>query len=141
MLNRLREMLYESLEEHAERDKLSMGSVEAVHMITDTIKNIDKIEMLEESGYSHEGAYSRNGSYSREGGYSREGESYEGGQSGRHYVRGHYSRDGGSYRRGRYSRDDGKQHMMQKAEELMRYAEDDQQKEAIRRMIDQLGRD
>lgn len=129
MLNRLREMLYECLEEHAERDKLSMGSVEAVHMITDTIKNIDKIEMLEEGGYS------------RDGSYGRDGESYEGGNSGRHYVRGHYSRDGGSYRRGNYSRDDGKHHMMQKAEELMHYAEDDKQKEAIRRMIDQLGRD
>lgn len=129
MLNRLREMLYECLEEHAERDKLSMGSVEAVHIITDTIKNIDKIEMLEEGGYSHDGSY------------GRDGESYEGGNSGRHYVRGHYSRDGGSYRRGRYSRDDGKHHMMQKAEELMHYAEDDKQKEAIRRMIDQLGRD
>lgn len=140
MLNRLREMLYESLEEHAEREKLSMGSIEAVHMITDTIKNIDKIEMLEEGGYS------------RDDGYSRDGGSYDGGHSGRHYVRGHYSRDGGSshhgsynggesYRRGRYSRDDGKHHMKQKAEELMQYAEDDQQRDAIRRLVDQLGRD
>lgn len=137
MLNRLKEMLYEELEQYAERGNLSAGSLEAVHTITDTIKNIDKIEMLEE-----EGGYSRDGGGSYDGGTS-----YARGRRGRHYVRGHYSRDGGgsydrggSYNRGGYSRDDGKQHMMQKMEEMMQYADNDRQRDAIRHCMDQLER-
>lgn len=34
---------------------MSAGDLEAVHKLTDTIKNIDKIEMLEADGYSNNG--------------------------------------------------------------------------------------
>ena len=143
-------MLYAELEEYAERGELSAGSLDVLHKLTDTIKNIDKIEMLEEDG-----GYSREGGGSYEGGNS----SARGGRrGGRHYVRAHYSREGGgsydgggsygrggsydrggSYRGG-YSRDDGKQHMMQKMEEMMQYADNDRQREALRGCMEQLER-
>ena len=122
MMHRLKEMLYEMLEEHADGERLTGSSLEMVHKITDTIKNIDKIEMLEE-----EGGYSQDG-----------GSSYARRRGGMHYVRGHYSRDGGvSYDRG-YSRHDGKHHMMQRMEEMMQHAENDRQRDAIRRCMEQL---
>lgn len=138
MMHKLKEMLYAELEEYAERGELSASALETLHKITDTIKNIDKIEMLEdEGGYSQDGeGYERGGSYAR------------GGRGGRHYVRGHYSRDGGSYdgrsyaresyNRGGYSRHDGKHHMMDRMEELMQSAGNDREREAIRRCMDQL---
>ena len=88
----LKEKLCQELDEIARKGELGAGDLEIVHKLTDTIKNLDKIEMLEDDGYSQEG-------YSREGGnsYAR-GSSYA--NRGKHYVRGHYSRDG----RGGYSR-------------------------------------
>lgn len=46
-LHELKEKLCEELQEIAEKQDLSAGDLEAVHKLTDTIKNIDKIEMLE----------------------------------------------------------------------------------------------
>ena len=60
---------------------LNAGDLEYVHMLTDTVKNIDKICMLEEdAGYSEDGGEGGGSSYANRG---------------RHYVRGHYSREGG----------------------------------------------
>lgn len=110
MMHKIKEMLYRELEEYANVERLSGGSLEMIHKITDTIKNIDKIEMLEEGG-----------EYSRDGGNS-------------------YGRDGGSsYNRG-YSRHDGKQHMMQRMEEMMHEAENDRERDVLRRCMDQLGK-
>lgn len=147
--------------------KMSAGDLEYIHKLTDTIKNIDKIEMLEEGedGYSEatdfmgEGrmygtSYARGGRgrgrnarrdsmgrYSRDGGSSYEGGSYEGGGS---YARGGNrgggrggNRGGSSYG---YSMDDGIEEMMEKAEELMEMAENPQQKQAIHRFIKELER-
>ena len=86
-LEELKEMLCEELEKIGKKGELSAGSLETVHKLTDTIKNLGKIEMLEEQsgGYSHESgnSYARGrgrnakrdsmGRYSREGGYSEEG--------------------------------------------------------------------
>lgn len=150
MLDRIKEMLYAELEEYAERGELSAGSLDVLHKLTDTIKNIDKIEMLEE-----EGGYSREGGGSYDGGNSG---ARGGRRGGRHYVRGHYSRDsggsydsgdsygggsygrGGSYARGGYSRDDGKQRMMQQMEQMLQQADNDRQRDVIRHCMDQLER-
>lgn len=114
-MDNLREMLCREVDEIAEKGELSAGDLQAVHTLTDTIKNILKIEMLEEDGYSRDG-YSRDGDWRAEGKYSRgrypsnsyrDGDSYRG-YSGRHYVRGHYSRE------------DGTQQMQQRIEELMK---------------------
>lgn len=102
-LKKMKEKLMEELKEFDGKRELTMGDVTTIHMLTDTIKNIDKICMLEEEGgYSQ--AVDRDGrmmphyntggrSYTGDGG----GSSYnDGGYSqarrGQHYVRGHYSR-------------------------------------------------
>ena len=151
----LKDLLCAELEDYAEKGKksgkMSMGDLETVHKLTDTVKNILKIDMLEEeSGYSEDGHYMGEGriygtSYDdgmrREGGYS-----YARGR-GRYAKRdsmGRYSRDDGmSYRggmRGGYSREEGKEYMMESLEELMESATKPAEKEALRRCMDALKR-
>ena len=94
----LRNMLCDELDELARKGELGAGDLEIAHKLTDTIKNIDKIEMLEDDGYSRDEDYSRR--YSRDGdwqsgmrgAYDRD---MSNARRGTHYVRGHYSRDGG----------------------------------------------
>ena len=150
----LKDLLCAELEDYAEKGKksgkMSMGDLETVHKLTDTVKNIMKIDVLkEEAGYSEDGTYMGEGriygtSYDdgmhRDGGYSY--------ARGRRYAKrdsmGRYSRDDGmSYRggmRGGYSRDDGKHYMMEQLEEMMEEAEKPAEKEALRRCMDALKR-
>lgn len=124
-LHELKKKLWAELEELAEKRDMGAGDLEVVHKITDTIKNIDKICMLEEDGYSEAvdgGDYGRGSSYANRG---------------KHYVRGHYSRDGYPMRRGRYSRDDGRSEMMEHLEMALDSASD-QDRETIKRFIRQL---
>lgn len=125
----------------ARTGELKGGELEAIHMLTDTIKNIDKICMLEEEGgYSQDGEWTADmqGTYGRGSSYANRGE---------HYVRGHYSRDGGrdgnmgySSRRDsrvRYSRDGGRSEMMEHIEMAIEAA-DGQDKETLKRFMRQL---
>lgn len=95
----LREMLCEELDEYNRDAKngLNERALDTVHKLTDTIKNIDKIMMLEDGDYSRAGEWEADmrGSYGRTENYSR-GNSYA--NHGRHYVRGHYSRGNGRER-------------------------------------------
>lgn len=135
-LEELKDMLCKELEEFAEKGELSAGALETVHKLTDTIKNIDKIEMYKDiGGYSEDDGYIMRSNYDRENSYANRG---------KHYVRGHYSRDGGgdySMRRdrdGRYSRDDGKHHMIERLEEMMDQADSEKEREAIRHCISKI---
>ena len=150
----LKDLLCAELEDFAEKGKksgkMSMGDLETVHKLTDTVKNIMKIDALkEEAGYSEDGHYMGEGriygtSYDdgmhREGGYSY--------ARGRRYAKrdsmGRYSRDDGMMHRGGmrggYSRDDGKHYMMEQLEEMMEEAEKPAEKEALRRCMDALKR-
>ena len=153
----LKDLLCAELEDYAEKGKksgkMSMGDLDSIHKLTDTVKNILKIDMLEgETGYSEDGAYMGEGriygtSYDdgmrRGGGYS-----YARGR-GRYAKRdsmGRYSRDDGYMRRdGRgmrdgYSRDEGKEYMMEQLEDMMEDAEKPAEKEALRRCMDALKR-
>ena len=143
----LKDLLCAELEDYAEKGKksgkMSMGDLDSIHKLTDTIKNILKIDMLEgETGYSEDGAYMGEGriygtSYDdgmrRGGGYS-----YARGR-GRYAKRdsmGRYSSDMDddySERRmdRRYSRDDAKDHMMHKIGEMMENA-DPKEREALK---------
>ena len=92
----LREMLCRELDELTRKGELGAGDLDIAHKLTDTIKNIDKIDRLEDEGYSRGMDYSR-GRYSRDGNWEADmrgtynrGNSYE--RQGTHYVRGHYSR-------------------------------------------------
>ena len=160
----LKDLLCAELEDYAEKGKksgkMSMGDLETVHKLTDTVKNILKIDTLsDELGYSEDGHYMGEGriygtSYDdgmrRDGGYSY--------ARGRRYAKrdsmGRYSRDGGmsydddvSYarggrmgNRGGYSRDEAKSYMVEQLEEMMHDAEKPAEKEALRRCMDALKR-
>lgn len=113
-MEKIKRMLCKELEEYGEQKSISASDVEMIHKLTDTIKNLDKIEMLEDDGYSgHYPMYDDGVSYAKRG---------------THYVRGHYSHDDGrddySERRydRRYSKDEAKDHMMNKLDEMMRTA-------------------
>lgn len=133
----LKEKLCKELEEYAQKSNMNAGDLEMVHKLTDTIKNVDKICALEEDGgYSEAGDY-EGASYGRGSSYANRG---------KHYVRGHYSRDGrGGYSRdgrmGGYSRHDSKEAMMEQAREMMDNATTERERDAIRRFMSELGRD
>lgn len=120
----LKDMLCEELDEIGKKGEMSAGDLETVHKLTDTIKNIDKITMLEEGGYSRYEDYSRDGDWSANmrGNYGR-GSSYA--RRGQHYVRGHYSRD------------DGRDSLIERMEDIMRGA-DSKDRESIQRCIDMM---
>lgn len=109
----LREMLCEELDEYNRDAKNGLNErvLDTVHKLTDTIKNIDKIMMLEDGDYSRAGEWEADmrGSFSRDAGngYNR-GNSYA--NRGRHYVRGHYSRG------------DGRERMISDIEDMMQEA-------------------
>ena len=97
----LKEMLCTDLDQYARKGSLTRNDLDTVHMITDTIKNLDKISAMEEEGYSYgEGNWNANGSYSNgrmpmQDAYS--GRNYRengNGNSGRRYMRNNYSNDG-----------------------------------------------
>lgn len=116
----LRNMLCDELDELARNGDLGAGDLEIAHKLTDTIKNIDKIEMMEDDGYSRDGDYSRGGDWQADmrGTYGR-GSSYA--RRGTHYVRGHYSRA------------DSMEHLREQINDMMRETDDDRVKEALRR--------
>ena len=153
----LKDLLCAELEDYAEKGKksgkMSMGDLDSIHKLTDTVKNILKIDMLEdESGYSEDGAYigegriygtsyddemRRSGSYS----YARGRGRYAKRDSMGRYSRddGYMLRDGRGMRDG-YSREDGNEYMMEQLEDMMDDAEKPAEKEALRRCMEALKR-
>ena len=155
-MHKIKEMLMNELYEYEEKakrmtgGKISASELDKIHKLTDTVKNICKIDALDDSeGYSEDGTYMGEGriygtSYDdgmhREGGYSY--------ARGRRYAKrdsmGRYSRDDGMMHRGGmrggYSRDDGKHYMMEQLEEMMEEAEKPAEKEALRRCMEALKR-
>ena len=144
-MHKLKKKLCKELEEYAEKNSLSGGDVEMLQRLTDTVKNIDKIEMLEgeEESYSETGMRGRGfggSSYDDDMMYSeRRGR----GRKARRDRMGRYSSDdgmayddysedgsyrGSSYERGGqggrgYSRNDAKDHMMNKLGTMMEGAD------------------
>ena len=133
-MHELKEKLCDELEEIANKGELGAGDLEIVHKLTDTIKNLDKIEMLEDGGYSQAGDWEIEGrAYNRGNSYARR----------KRDSMGRYSRDGrtmrGGYRDGRmYSNADAKDDMMAQMEDLMNKAGSEREREAIRRCMSQL---
>lgn len=128
-MHELKDKLCDELEEIARKGDLGSGDLEIIHKLTDTIKNIDKISMLEDDGYSQDGNWEADmrGTYNR-------GSSYRGQ---RRDSRGRYACEGrGS--RGGYSRHDAKEAMMEQMEILMEQAGSEREREAIRRCMGQL---
>lgn len=117
-LHELKEKLCKELDEIARKPEMGAGDLEIIHKLTGTIKNVEKIGLLEEGEYSQ--AYGGEGSYNR-------GNSYRGR---RRDSMGRYSR--------RYSRDDGTSHLVEQMESLMDQTDDEQVKRAIRRALEQI---
>ena len=136
-MRKLKDMLCRELDEFSRRDSIESYDLDTIHKLTDTIKNLDKIEMLEDGGYSQaRGGGNRGGmrNYAREGegggGYSYE-DSF-GDNAG--YSMARRRRD----ERGRYSRDDGRDDMVNRLEEMMSHVSSDRDREEIRRMIERM---
>ena len=124
----LKDKLCKELDEIARKGELGAGDLEIVHKLTDTIKNLDKIEMLEDGGYSQAGDWEIEGrTYNRGNSYARR----------KRDSMGRYSRDG-RMMRGGYSRHDAKEAMMDQMEDLMAQAGSEKEREAIRRCMNQL---
>lgn len=124
----LKEMLCDELDKltgDISKNKLSAQNLEFVYKLTDTIKNIDKICMLEEDdGYSGDGNWRAmiDGDYGHRMSHARRG-----GRGGNR----------SSYRRG-YSKDEAMDEMMDKLEDMMYDADDATLKEAIKRCMDSI---
>ena len=157
-IEKIKKMLCKELDEYAMKNKLSMADIDVIHKLTDTVKNLDKIEMLEDDGGYSEARSSRG--RSGRSSYAMGGSSYDDdmmyserqgrGRNARRDSRGRYSSDGGSYDGGssyddyseermdrRYSRDDAKDHMMNKLGEMMHDADPNEReilKDAMRKI-------
>lgn len=126
----LKDKLCKELEEIARKPEMSAGDLEAVHKLTDTIKNLDKIEMLEDGGYSRDGDWEMEGRGSYERGASYRGRKRD--------SMGRYSRDGRYGPTARmYSRAEAKDDMMAKLEDMMGSASD-QERAILRQAMDKL---
>ena len=146
-IEKIKKMLCKELDEYAMKGKISGSDLDMIWKLTDTVKNLDKIEMLEDGdsydGYSEmrEYPYMRGSSYARGRGryakrdsmgrYSSEGGSYDGGSSYDDYSETRMDR--------RYSRDDAKDHMMNKLGSMMEDA-DPNEREILKKCMRELER-
>ena len=128
----LKDKLCKELDEIARKPEMGAGDLEIIHKLTDTIKNLDKIGMLED-GYSQAGDWEIEGrAYNRGSSYARR----------KRDSMGRYSRDGrimrGGYRDGRmYSRAEAKEDIMDQIEDMMGDA-DEKEKTILRRAMTEL---
>ena len=148
-IEKIKKMLCKELDEYAMKQKLTGGDLDMIWKLTDTVKNLDKISMLEEeaegysearggrgrgrssyamggSSYDDDMMYSerrgrgRNAKRDRMGRYSSESDSYDSGSSYDDYSEERMDR--------RYSRDDVKDHLLDKMGEMMSSADEEQRK-------------
>ena len=112
-MHELKEMLCEKLDQYADSGRITATTLGEIHTLTDTIKNLLKIEMLDEvKGYSND--YSN--CYSTR----------------RRDSRGRYARKAMSHR---YSRDDAKDHMLGQIAQMIEDAPGEEEREALRRCM------
>lgn len=139
--DRIKDLIYDELEELSHVDRLSKEVVCVIGELVDILKDMGTIEMFEDGDYAPDDEYSLANSYAR------------GGSSQRSYSRGNSYNNGNSYRGGRggsgysrrggrgYSRADGKEHMIEKLEHLMNEAQSEADRVAIKKLIDQMDND
>ena len=146
-IEKIKKMLCKELDEYAMKGKLTGGDLDMIWKLTDTVKNLDKIEMLEnDGGYSE--ARGRGRSYMHGPSYDDDIMYSERRGRGKYAKRdsmGRYSSDmGSSYddyseerMDRRYSRDDAKDHMMSKLGAMMEDADPNEReilKDAMRKI-------
>lgn len=140
--DRLRDMMYRELDEISEKTAFAARDFDSLQKITDIIKNLDKIEMLEgesQAAYDDEhfmrgksrganylaesmGRTSRTGEWQARGEYGRDGSM----TSNRHMVRSHYSRA------------DVKDHMIDQLQSMISNADSEESRQALERCMTSL---
>ena len=145
-LEELKESIKRELEKFAKQGDVSVSTLEKIHKLSDTYKNLCKIEMLEEES---EGGYSETRGGRTRSSYAMGGSSYDDdmmyserrgrGRNAKRDSMGRYSSDGGSYDGG-YSRHDAKDWMMNQLGEMMEDA-DPKEREALKKCMRELERD
>lgn len=134
-MHKLKEMLMNEIYEYEEKakkmsgGKLSQNELDRIHMLTDSVKNIDKIEMLEENdGYSGDTDFMGEG--------RMYGVSYARGRNAKRDSIGRYSNamhpmydDGNSYA------GEAKKHLINKAKEMLNIADTEEERKEIHRFI------
>ena len=149
-IEKIKKMLCKELDEYAMKGKISGADLEMIWKLTDTVKNLDKISMLEESedGYSEARGGMRGRSYMHGSSYDDDMMYSERRGRGRNAKRdsmGRYSsEDGSSYddyseerMNRRYSMNDAKDHLLNKMGEMMSSADEEQReilKDAMRKI-------
>lgn len=119
-MERVRDMLCEELDKFGSKGELTAGSLETIDKLTHSIKSIDTIMAMEESGYSRDYMPSYGArSYANQ----------------RRDSRGRYSRNPYRMNRG-YSYDDAKDEMIDQLEDIMSTAPDKRTKDAIKKAIE-----
>ena len=133
-MDTIRDLACGELEKLAQKGKIAdRGDAQLIDWLTHTIKSIDTIDAMEETGYSERG-YSYN---YRDGDYSeaRGRRNARRDSMGRYSREGDYSRDGGMSYRG-YSRDGySRGDMMEHLQRMMNEAQTEQEREKIRRWM------
>lgn len=139
-LEKLEDKLWEALSEFSKAPDLGASDFKIIDEITHSLKSMCVLCEKEEGGNSSRGSYARGG-YSRDsmsrggyannsmsrGSYARDSYADSGDSYGRHYVRGHYSRD------------DGRDDMMAQLGEMMQDREiPENYKQALRGAMEQL---
>lgn len=137
-IEELKEAIKRELEKFAKQGDVSVTTLEKIHKLSDTYKNLCKIEMLEEEsgGYSEARGrtYMRGSSYDDDMMYSeRRGR----GRNAKRDSMGRYSSDSGYD--GGYSRHDAKDWMMSQLGEMMEDA-DPKEREALKECMRALER-
>lgn len=136
-IHKIKKLMCEELKSYENVSKVNEDILNDVWKLTDTIKNLDKIKMLEEGG-SHN-SYCSYDSYDEENSYRRGR-----GAGARRDSMGRYSRESGyseAEERSRdmsymISHDQSKDHMMKQLGEMMRVAND-----SDKRILEQCMRD
>ena len=147
-IEKIKKMLCKELDEYAMKSKLSMADIDVIHKLTDTVKNLDKIEMLEDDGgyseargrgrsYMHGSSYDDDMMYSERRGRGRYAKRDS---MGRYSSEDRMTDDYSEARMDRrYSRDDAKDHMMNKLGSMMEDA-DPNEREILKDCIRKLER-
>ena len=132
-IEKIKKMLCKELDEYAMKGRISGTDLDMIWKLTDTVKNLDKIEMLEDDGGYSEARGGRGRSYMHGSSYDDDimySERRGRGRNAKRDSMGRYSSEGGSsyddYSERtdrRYSKDDAKDHMMNKLGSMMENAD------------------
>lgn len=137
----IKDMVYCEIDEISHQGKLDMNTVQVLGELVDILKDIGSVEMFEEGvNIQEDQEYSYGNGYNRNGGYSQRRMPiyYNDGNSYNNSYRNN-GRNGGYPMRGRgNSYDDSKSHMIDKLHNLMMEAQDQSDKDAIQRLINQM---